>query len=375
MANIARRPDGRWRARYRDPTGTEHSRHFDRKVDAQRWLDEMTTAMTSGTYVDPRRSKISVHDWADRWLATKVDLKATTRVRYEGLLRVNILPRWGSVPLSDVTHEGVASWVADLSASGLSAATVRQAHRVLSLVLDLAVRDSRLVRNPANRVPLPCAAKGEKVFLTHDQVETLAAAAGDSSTTVLFLAYTGLRWGELAALRVRRLDLLRRRAEIVESVAEVRGALVFSTPKTHQSRSVPVPRFLVDQLAGLVAGKGPDEFVFTAPQGGILRLQNFRHTVWTRAVRDAGLDGLTPHSLRHTAASLAIASGADVKVVQQMLGHASATMTLDLYGHLYGDRLDEVADRMDAARERSRTQAGSSVAAGQTVTALRPRSS
>jgi len=195
MANIARRPDGRWRARYRDPTGTEHSRHFDRKVDAQRWLDEMTTAMTSGTYVDPRRSKISVHDWADRWLATKVDLKATTRVRYEGLLRVNILPRWGSVPLSDVTHEGVASWVADLSASGLSAATVRQAHRVLSLVLDLAVRDSRLVRNPANRVPLPCAAKGEKVFLTHDQVETLAAAAGDSSTTVLFLAYTGLRWG------------------------------------------------------------------------------------------------------------------------------------------------------------------------------------
>jgi len=115
--------------------------------------------------------------------------------------------------------------------------------------------------------------------------------------------------------------------------------------------------------------------VFTAPQGGILRLQNFRHTVWTRAVRDAGLDGLTPHSLRHTAASLAIASGADVKVVQQMLGHASATMTLDLYGHLYGDRLDEVADRMDAARERSRTQAGSSVAAGQTVMTLRPRPS
>jgi len=246
---------------------------------------------------------------------------------------------------------------------------------VLSLVLDLAVRDSRLVRNPANRVPLPRAAKGEKAFLTHDQVETLAAAAGDSSTTVLFLAYTGLRWGELAALRVRRLDLLRRRAEIVESVAEVRGALVFSTPKTHQSRSVPVPRFLVDQLAGLVAGKGSDDFVFTAPQGGVLRLQNFRHTVWTRAVRDAGLDGLTPHSLRHTAASLAIASGADVKVVQQMLGHASATMTLDLYGHLYGDRLDEVADRMDAARERSRTQAGSSVAAGQTVMTLRPRPS
>lgn len=90
--------------------------------------------------------------------------------------------------------------------------------------------------------------------------------------------------------------------------------------------------------------------MFTAPRGGLLRLQNFRHTVFDRAAQAAGLDVLTPHSLRHTAASLAIASGADVKVVQQMLGHASATMTVDLYGHLYGDRLDEVADRMDTLR-------------------------
>jgi integrase len=228
MANIARRPDGRWRARYRDPTGTEHSGHFDRKIDAQRWLDEMTTAMTSGTYVDPRRPKFTVHDWADRWLATKVDLKATTRCCRRFIAREHPAAVGKCVPLADVTHEGVASWVADLSAAGLSTATVRQAHRVLSLVLDLAVRDSRLARNPAERVPLPRAAKGEKVFLTHGQVEALAAVAGDSSTAVLFLAYTGVRWGELAALRVRRLDLLRRRAEIVESVAEVRGALVLS---------------------------------------------------------------------------------------------------------------------------------------------------
>lgn len=78
-------------------------------------------------YVDPRRSKITVASWAERWLATKVDLKVTTRNRYGGLLRVNILPRWGNVALAEVTHEGVASWVADLAASGLSPATVRQA--------------------------------------------------------------------------------------------------------------------------------------------------------------------------------------------------------------------------------------------------------
>ena len=350
MANIAKRPDGRWRARYRDSAGREHSRHFKRKVDAQRWLDEVTTAVTTGMYVDPGRSRITVGEWSRRWLETKVDLKPSTRARYEGLLRVNVLPRWGEIRLADVTHEGVAAWIADLTASGLSAATVRQAHRVLSLTFSLAVRDGRLARNPADHVPLPRAAKHEKVFLTVDQVEQLADAAGEYRLVILFLAYTGLRFGELSALRVRRLDLMRRRAEIVEAVAEVGGRAVFSTPKSHQVRSVPIPRFLVDELAQHVAGQNPDDFVFTSPRGGLLRLQNFRHTVFDRAARTAGLDRLTPHGLRHTAASLAITSGADVKVVQQMLGHASATMTLDLYGHLYGDRLDEVADRMDALR-------------------------
>ena len=350
MANIAKRPDGHWRARYRDSAGREHSRHFKRKVDAQRWLDEVTTAVTTGMYVDPGRSRITVGDWSRRWLETKVDLKPSTRARYEGLLRVNVLPRWGEIRLADVTHEGVAAWIADLTASGLSAATVRQAHRVLSLTFSLAVRDGRLARNPADHVPLPRAAKHEKVFLTVDQVEQLADAAGEYRLVILFLAYTGLRFGELSALRVRRLDLMRRRAEIVEAMAEVGGRAVFSTPKSHQVRSVPIPRFLVDELAQHVAGQNPDDFVFTSPRGGLLRLQNFRHTVFDRAARTTGLDRLTPHGLRHTAASLAITSGADVKIVQQMLGHASATMTLDLYGHLYGDRLDEVADRMDALR-------------------------
>ena len=350
MANIAKRPDGRWRARYRDSGGREHSRHFKRKVDAQRWLDEVTTAVTTGMYVDPGRSRITVGEWSRRWLETKVDLKPSTRARYEGLLRVNVLPRWGEIRLADVTHEGVAAWIADLTASGLSAATVRQVHRVLSLTFSLAVRDGRLARNLADHVPLPRAAKHEKVFLTVDQVEQLADAAGEYRLVILFLAYTGLRFGELSALRVRRLDLMRRRAEIVEAVAEVGGRAVFSTPKSHQVRSVPIPRFLVDELAQHVAGQNPDDFVFTSPRGGLLRLQNFRHTVFDRAARTAGLERLTPHGLRHTAASLAITSGADVKVVEQMLGHASATMTLDLYGHLYGDRLDEVADRMDALR-------------------------
>jgi integrase len=350
MSNIARRPDGRWRARYRDDFGIEHAQHFPRKIDAQSWLDSVATAVNTGAYVDPKASRITVAEWAPRWLATKVNLKQTTRATYENLLRNHILPTWGERQLSGITHEGVASWVAGLETLGLSASTIRQTHRVLSLIFGLAVKDCRLARNPATGVPLPRAARADQVFLSHRDVDALATAAGEYRLVVLFLAYTGVRFGEMAALRVQHLDLLRRRAAIVEAVAEVHGKAVFSTPKSHQSRPVPIPRFLVDDLATWIAGKGPADFVFSAPQGGVLRIRNFRRAGFEPAVAAAGLEHLTPHALRHTAASLAIATGANVKVVQTMLGHKSATMTLDLYGHLFADQLDEVADAMDAAR-------------------------
>jgi integrase len=326
-------------------------------VDAQIWLDTVTTAVTTGTYVDPRLSKITVGKWAPRWLATKVNLKPTTRVTYEILLHKHVLPAWRDTSLSAVTHEGVASWVAGLEAGGLSASSIRQTHRVFALLLGLAVRDGRLARNPAAGVPLPRTRRAEQTYLTHAEVDALARAAGEFRLAVLFLAYTGVRFGEMAALRVRHLDLMRRRAVITDSVTEVRGRAVFSTPKTHQSRSVPIPRFLVDDLAAHLASRAADEFVFSAPRGGVLRARNFRRGGFEPAVASAGLAPLTPHALRHTAASLAIAAGANVKVVQTMLGHKSATMTLDLYGHLFADQLDEVADAIDAARTSAQDRA------------------
>lgn len=248
--------------------------------------------------------------------------------------------------MADVTHSAVQSWVGELAATR-SAATVRKVHGVLSLILAAAVRDGRLARNPSEGVSLPRVAPAERTYLTHADVDALADACGDYCLAVLFLAYTGVRFGELAALRVGRLDLMRRRATIAESVTEVgKRGLVWGTPKGHERRDVPIPRFPVDDLAQHVAGHPTDPLVFPAPQGGTLRVRNFRRVALDPAARSVGIAGLHPHALRHTAASLAIASGADVKFVQQMLGHKSATMTLDLYGHLFGDRLDVVADAM-----------------------------
>jgi integrase len=264
-------------------------------------------------------------------------------------LRAHVLPAWGDYRLADVTHADVATWVAQLRIHGSAPGTVRQAHRVFSLPLDLAVRDGRIPRNAAERVPLPRIVRGKPRFLTRTEVEGLADAAGDDGDVIRLLAYTGLRFGELAALRVRRVDFLRLRLTVAGSATEVGGKLLFGTPKTHQQRSVPLAAVLVEALARRCEGKQPDDLLVTTAAGTALRLRNWRRVVGDPAVRAAGLSDVTPHDLRHTAASLEVASGANVKSVQRMLGHASEAMTLDVYSGLFDDDLTALADRMDAA--------------------------
>jgi integrase len=249
-------------------------------------------------------------------------------------------------------------------------------------MLDAAVRDRRITSNPAAGVDLPRLPKSERQYLTHAKLADLASACGDYELFVLVLGYCGLRFGEAAALRVKRADTMRGRLTIAEAVTEINGRAVFGTPKTHGARAVVVPKFLRDRLVEHLAGRSADDLVFASPRGDVLRSNNFRRRVWNPACVSVGLRtyaeqkgkkkaplyrGLVPHEMRHTAASIAIASGANVKAVQQMLGHASAAMTLDRYGHLFPDDLDAVADRIDAAArasadERAGSARGSAIA-------------
>jgi integrase len=203
-------------------------------------------------------------------------------------------------------------------------------------------------------VRLPKRIEREMLFLDAAQVEQLADAIGEHyRVLVYFLAYTGLRFGEAVALRVRRLDLLRGRCEVVESATEVGSQLVWGPTKTDERRTVPLPRFLAEQLGEHLVGRpaDPDALVFTAPQGGPLRERKFLHGQLKPAARRAGLpESLRAHDLRHTAASLLIRQGASVKAVQRTLGHKSAVMTLDRYGHLWPDELEDLAERLDRAR-------------------------
>jgi integrase len=259
----------RWVARYFDPDSRRRGKVFDRKVDAERFLRQIGTSKDTNSYVDPARGKITMSTFVDKWLATQGHLKPSTYARYDGIVSKHIKPRWGTTPLVKISHEDVAEWISSIR---LAPASVAYIHRVMYLILELAVRSGRIARNPAQGVRLRKMTKSDKRFLTRDEVFRLADAAAEYPipeigeqyrVLILVLAFCGLRWGEAAGLKVRRLDLLRRRLMIAETLSEVGGRLVWGTPKNHQARSVPIPNFLGDLLAQVVRDLPPDALVFT----------------------------------------------------------------------------------------------------------------
>ncbi|MBZ4620981.1 site-specific integrase [Mycobacterium avium subsp. hominissuis] len=349
----------RWRARYVDGDGREVAKGFGRKADAQKWLDDVTSTIVTGTYVAPGAGAVTVGAMHKQWLGTFGHLKATTLAARESAWTTHVRDVWSAMPVGEVQTSAVRSWVNSLAAQGTSAATIETALGVLRMILGLAVEDRRIPRNPCGGVKAPPREHSRRAYLTHQQVDELAAAMARDGLVVRFLAYTGLRYGEMAALTVGDFDMLRR-VNVRRSVTEVAGKLVWSTPKNHERRSVPFPRFLSEDLARRMDGKGRDEVVFSAPGGGVLRIATFRTRVFNPAVdKLRGIDEKgkpttdwprpTMHDLRHTAASLAISAQANVKAVQTMLGHKSAALTLDTYADLFPDDLEAVADALDAA--------------------------
>ena len=229
---------------------------------------------------------------------------------------------------------------------------VRITHSVLARILDDAVRDRLLVANPARGVKLPPVVKRQNVYLTAAHLHALAREAGRYGPLVLLLGTAGLRWGEAVALRVSDIDFLRRRIELHRNAVTVGGqGAVVGTLKSGKARTVPLAGYVIDELASTCQGKGHDELIWSSATGGYLAPPGAESWL-AGAVRrcqkaDPTFPGITAHALRHTAASLAISAGANVKVVQRMLGHSSSAMTLDVYADLFDDDLTGVADRLD----------------------------
>ena len=397
----------RYRVRYRTPERRQtDKRGFRSKREAEQFAASVEVSKLRGEFIAPADARVTIGALGPGWLARQTHLKPSAFRPVEIAWRVHVSPRWSDVSVSDVRHTDVQQWVSELATGGPDAkakgsTTVIRAFGVLAAILDDAVRDRRTLSNPARGVNLPRKVKREHNYLSHNQVAQLADAAGGNGPMVLLLAYCGLRWGEAAGLRVRDCDLLRRRVTIVQNAVEVGTRVIVGTPKSHKRRTVPVPAFVVERLAVQCEGKGRDDLLFPGP-AGFMRPPRGRGGWFANAVARASaptvesylladdetkrylvryrtpehpeteidkrgfstkadaeqfaaivevskLPRLTPHDLRHTAASLAVSAGANVKAVQKMLGHASAAMTLDVYADLFDDDLDAVAVALDHA--------------------------
>jgi integrase len=363
LVTTARHGQGkRWLARWVDDGSNERSKAFDRKANAQRCITGVITALTTGAYADPQRSAATFGTVAETWIAAKEAAQRApkTLAGYRSLLETLILPKWENVKLRDIDHAGMQAWVTWLGSDpearqrgkgdGLSAARVIQAHQVVHQVLAYAIRAKYIATNPADHIELPRKSAAEKIALSHDQVRGLARECGDLATMVYTLAYTGLRFGEAVALRVRDVDLDSRRLLVSRSITGVRGkGRVEGPTKTHQIRSAPIlTQSLFDALHDVIRDRDPSEFLFPGPDGGSMTIGWFR-VRFDRAVGKLGLEGVTPHTLRHTAGSLALGSGASVVTVQKLLGHRNATTTMNVYSHQLPDDFDNLAAAMDRA--------------------------
>lgn len=352
MASIKKRNDGRWRARYRDQSGREHARHFERRGDAQRWLNEVTTSVVTGAYVDPKAGRTTFKTYAEAWRKGQVHRDATA-TSVEQQLRVHVYPVLGDRPMHSVRPSDVQALVRSLS-DQLAPSTVAVVYGRVAAVFGAAVRDRVIASTPCIDVKRPSPPPASMLqVLTTDQVLALASSVPDRYGALIVTgAGTGLRPGELFGLQVDRVDFLRRTVRVDRQLVRQRGQGVALGPlKTRASyRTVPLPDVVGEALARhLELWPSEDGLMFTNERGAPIQQHPFA-AMWETARARAELPTwATPHALRHYYASLLIRSGASTKVVQSRLGHASAKTTLDTYGHLFPDEEDRTRAAVETA--------------------------
>lgn len=340
--------NGKYRAGYRDPDGRARHRTFDKESEAKRFLSAMDVDISRGMWIDPSAGKILMKDWVEEWWTTTVNLRPSTRVRYQYVLDKDLLPKFGSAPLQSINPLHVRQWVTEL-ASRLSPASTKKAYLVLSQILKAAVDSGLIGVSPCRGISLPRIELEEMRFLTPDEVAGLTEAVDPRFRPVVLLgAYGGLRWGEMAGLRVRRFDQVKAEVRVAETMVELDGRrITFGQPKTKAGRrTVPLPREVAEEVSTHISQycRDPNDLVLQSLNGGPLRKSPFRSRVWLPAIESAGVEPLRVHDLRHTAVALWIVAGANPKQIAAWAGHSSVSVVLDRYGHLFPDSAEDQRD-------------------------------
>ncbi len=365
MAHVEKRPNGRYRARYRDPAGRTRSITFDRLDDARRFLDGMGGSLVRGEFVDPAAARTLFDEWADLWWETTIKLMPSTRRGYRGHLDRHVLPYFRGSKLGAIDYMTVEQFISDRLRAGLSPKMVRGSLSVLSLILGCAVKAGARRDNPAegHDVPVRHRKIREGDVLDMSQLHQLVAKVRDPyKPAVWLLALAGLRPAELCGLRVRDVDFARHIVTVRSTLMPVHKfgdepyRVVEGPPKTDAGdRAIPIPAWLCDDLAAMLAARGTidrDGWLFVTRYGNPLNRDHFREKVMRPALVAAGLpETIRTYDLRHSHASLLIDLGANPLAVAQRMGHSDASVTLRNYGHLFEGVQAKLSDQLDALRE------------------------
>lgn len=336
----------RYDVRLRDPAGKEYSRTFRTLRAARDYEDAERVSKARGGWIDPRHASILFEDWAQQWLDSDPAKRAKTKTTDAGIIRRHLSPTMGARPLGSITPRDVQGLVSKWSTT-LAPRSVRRHYAVLRAILNSAVDSDLIARTPCRGVKLPGVSPARARVVTPDELAVLADKIGQDHRTMVYLAAVlGLRWSEVAALRVGRVDVLRSTVSVTEALVEAAGTISFESPKsTAGRRTMSMPAALSEMVAIHLARKGltgadPDALLFTSPAGGPLRYSNFRRRVWLPAVKGSGLTGLGFHDLRRTSATAMVAMRIDLRTAQVRLGHSDPRLTLGVYAQATdaGDR-------------------------------------
>jgi integrase len=336
----------------RDPaSGKERQKwiSFRTRREAEAHLVELVGHVTSGAVLPP--TKLCVGEYLERWLRDYAEgrLAAATLESYRATIRVHLLPGLGHIRLSRLSPQAIQGYLTRKLQEGLSTTTVRYHAAIVHEALRHAVKWGLLAHNPADRVELPRRRQIEMRVWDEEQVRLfLAEARRTSAYYALYLAAltTGMRQGELLGLRWQDVDLALGVASVQQTLYRLGKTLLTKEPKSAKSRRpVALPSLLVETLRevqevqvahrrDLGAAYADYGLIFCQPDGKPLHAHNVSQRDFRRVVKRAGVPRIRFHDLRHCHATLLLRQGVHPKVVQERLGHATISMTLDTYSHV-----------------------------------------
>lgn len=358
-----------WVARYRSPSGAEHSRSFERKVDAERYLHDQETAKTHGDWIDPSVGMISLSDHHATWRSKVAWLSPTTLDKYDRAWRLDVAPALARTPLARITRADVRGMAN--KAETRSAWQAAEALKLIRHLLNVAMDEELIARNVAARLPLPETTRQSITVLMPEQLARAAEELPERFRALALLGgYSGLRWSELVAVRRDDIDLEARKVKVDERLTEIGGggAWAWGAPKTSGStRTVDLPSLVVKPLAAHLLRFPPldmtddprlEGLVFYLESGSPVRRHVFRKE-WRRACDRAQVPTIRLEWLRHTGASLAYAASHDLKAVANRLGHSSTRMLDSTYLAVYEDAGRDLADAIDEMVNARLTRSGS----------------